>query len=160
MTAVPHFMTDEFGWISDDQPQDASHPKLLTRSEANALLPTIKPLIAHLQALHRAILVVDQQLEATAPQRSVGNGHALHDEAQQRHTLTQRRQSLIDDVVSSIRQLERHGAVLKDIEQGLVDFYALHEAQVVCLCWKDGEDRVRFWHTLEAGYPGRQPVDT
>ena len=48
--------------------------------------------------------------------------------------------------------------MVKDIEQGLVDFPALIEGREVLLCWKDGEPEVAFWHTPEGGFAGRQPL--
>jgi len=40
----------------------------------------------------------------------------------------------------------------------LIDFYGLRGGEPVFLCWKLGEERIRFWHTLEDGYAGRQPL--
>ena len=34
----------------------------------------------------------------------------------------------------------------------------LREGREVYLCWIDGEDEIGFWHELEAGYAGRQPL--
>ena len=48
--------------------------------------------------------------------------------------------------------------VLRDLESGLIDFPSLREGREVYLCWIDGEDEIGFWHELEAGYAGRQPL--
>jgi len=56
------------------------------------------------------------------------------------------------------KELEQVGCQLKDAETGLVDFYGLHEGRLVCLCWRNGEDRVAHWHEVEAGFAGRQPI--
>jgi hypothetical protein len=29
----------------------------------------------------------------------------------------------------------------------------------VCLCWKLGEDRIRFWHSTDEGFRGRKEID-
>jgi hypothetical protein len=29
----------------------------------------------------------------------------------------------------------------------------------VLLCWKRGEARIDFWHRIEDGFAGRQPID-
>ena len=50
------------------------------------------------------------------------------------------------------------GCFLKDIETGLVDFYALHEGRVVYLCWRLGEPQVSFWHEVGRGFTYRQPI--
>jgi hypothetical protein len=50
------------------------------------------------------------------------------------------------------------GVQVKDIDEGLVDFPALRRGETVLLCWKLGEDRVGFWHTIEEGFAGRRPL--
>jgi hypothetical protein len=47
---------------------------------------------------------------------------------------------------------------VKDIDEGLVDFPALQNGETVLLCWKLGEDEIRYWHTLEGGFAGRRPL--
>lgn len=55
--------------------------------------------------------------------------------------------------------LEEVGIVLRDIDRGLADFPALRDGREIYLCWQRGEDRIGFWHELESGFPGRQPLD-
>jgi hypothetical protein len=46
--------------------------------------------------------------------------------------------------------------LLKDIEQGLIDFPHLRDGREVYLCWRSGEKEIRYWHELDAGAVGRQ----
>ena len=48
--------------------------------------------------------------------------------------------------------------VLRDLDRGLLDFPALRDGREVYLCWVDGEADIGFWHELDAGYAGRQPL--
>ena len=57
-----------------------------------------------------------------------------------------------------VEELRALGVEPKSGTEGLVDFPALLNGRKVYLCWKLGESRVLFWHDLEAGYVGRQPV--
>jgi hypothetical protein len=41
---------------------------------------------------------------------------------------------------------------------GLVDFLGRHKGHDVCLCWKLGEDAIEFWHEIQTGFAGRQPI--
>ncbi|HUX86133.1 MAG TPA: DUF2203 family protein [Chloroflexota bacterium] len=41
---------------------------------------------------------------------------------------------------------------------GLVDFPAERDGRVVYLCWRRGEDQIHYWHELDAGFAGRQPL--
>ena len=50
------------------------------------------------------------------------------------------------------------GVEIKDLDRGLCDFPALREGRVVYLCWVFGEDDIEWWHDIEAGFAGRQPL--
>lgn len=57
-------------------------------------------------------------------------------------------------------RVEEAGALIKDVDLGLIDFLSRYQGQAVCLCWKLGEERkIRFWHGLEEGFRGRKPID-
>jgi len=60
-----------------------------------------------------------------------------------------------------IDEIAAHGAQVKDIDEGLIDFPALSRGEPVLLCWKLGEDEIRYWHTVEDGFAGRRelPLD-
>jgi hypothetical protein len=62
------------------------------------------------------------------------------------------------DLRGLLVELQSAGIVLRDLERGLVDFPALRDGREVYLCWELGEDRVEFWHELEAGFAGRQRI--
>jgi hypothetical protein len=56
-------------------------------------------------------------------------------------------------------RVEEMGVLIKDLEIGLIDFLTLYHGREVCLCWKLGEDRIRFWHGTDEGFPGRKAID-
>ena len=57
-----------------------------------------------------------------------------------------------------IEDLENKGCILKDLNEGLVDFYSIFEGKEIFLCWKYGEERIEYWHDLEGGFEGRQHI--
>ncbi len=59
---------------------------------------------------------------------------------------------------SALTDLQEQEIVLRDLDRGLVDFPALRDGREVYLCWIEGEDEIAFWHDLDAGYGGRQPL--
>jgi hypothetical protein len=59
---------------------------------------------------------------------------------------------------SALAELQEQEIVLRDLDRGLVDFPALRDGREVYLCWIEGEDEIGFWHDLDAGYGGRQPL--
>ena len=48
--------------------------------------------------------------------------------------------------------------VLRDVDRGLVDFPSFRDGEEVLLCWQLGEDEIGWWHTLDGGFAGRQPL--
>jgi hypothetical protein len=60
---------------------------------------------------------------------------------------------------AALERIEEAGAMVKDLDIGLIDFLAQYRGQDVCLCWKLGEERIEFWHGLEEGFRGRKPID-
>jgi hypothetical protein len=56
------------------------------------------------------------------------------------------------------RELEELGILLKDRRLGLVDFPSEMNGRQVLLCWRLDEPEVQFWHELDSGYAGRQPL--
>ena len=134
-------------------------PRTLTVSEANALLPRVKPLIEQLQHLRQSIAQTTRQLDDTVAKVSAGNGYPIESLKAQIQDLTKHQLQLIEAFQSALQQLEEVGCLLKDLDIGLVDFYGMHQGALVFLCWKLGEEHVSFWHTLEDGYAGRQPLE-
>jgi hypothetical protein len=56
-------------------------------------------------------------------------------------------------------EIQEIGCFVKDLDIGLLDFPTLYKGREVYLCWRLGEDRIRFWHHVEDGFRGRQPID-
>ena len=124
-------------------------PKFFTIQEANEALNLIRPLMDEIQAIRQKIL--DKQPSTwTAIEKSVGNGG--------NRTLSRMVQDFerLDALVHRILDL---GAQIKDINIGLLDFSAMKEGREVYLCWKYGEGDIAFWHEVDAGFAGRQPID-
>ena len=59
---------------------------------------------------------------------------------------------------TAVGELEQMEIVLRDLDRGLVDFPAMREGREVYLCWEEGEERIGWWHELDAGHAGRQPL--
>lgn len=131
-----------------------SNPEVLTLEEANEALPHIIPILERLQQLQRAIIESEEQQEELKDSPAGGSGQALI-------VATARQDQLVAEAQETFNQLTSFGAMLKDMDSGLVDFYGERDGQLILLCWRLGEEpRIRFWHTLEGGFAGRQPVDS
>jgi hypothetical protein len=59
----------------------------------------------------------------------------------------------------ALEEIEEAGALVKDLDIGLLDFMTRYRDRDVCLCWKLGEEGIHFWHGEEEGFRGRKPID-
>ena len=66
---------------------------------------------------------------------------------------------LQQSVQSALDRIQETGCVVKDLNVGLLDFPARINGDEVYLCWKLGEDRIRFYHRQDEGFSGRKPID-
>ena len=135
-----------------------SSPKVFSVEEANQLLGQVAPLLQQLQGLQQSIARTNQELDEAVGKLSQGNGYPVKEIQQRVSELTQHQLNLIEAFQSALQQLENLGCLLKDLNTGLVDFYSMRSGELVFLCWKVGEEMIQFWHGLEDGFSGRQPL--
>jgi hypothetical protein len=127
---------------------DPAFERLFTVEEANALLPTLRKILDE-AALHREALREKAPRMEPILRAAISNGGGR---VGSEYGLEAYRLYL---AVERIREL---GVVLKDLDMGLLDFPHEREGRVVFLCWHPPEESVAFWHDLDAGYAGRQPL--
>ena len=65
----------------------------------------------------------------------------------------------ISHLLGLLQRVRDMGVVLKDVEKGLCDFPYMRKGRVVYLCWQLGEETVEYWHDMETGFSGREPLD-
>lgn len=131
-----------------------THRKMFTPAEANAMLPLVRAIVSDLVDLSRELTERRQRLA----QLQVGkvNPHdPYHEELVQVEKEMETDSLRLREYVGELRAL---GVEPKSGAEGLVDFPAVLNGRKVYICWKLGEPRVLFWHELEAGYAGRQPL--
>ncbi len=115
--------------------------------EARALLPQVRLWLEQLQQLRQEIEQAERHLAAlTAEGRDTG-GEPVH-----------RWVRALIAAHQTFRRFRSREIQIKDLDLGLVDFPAILDGREVFLCWKQGETDIRFWHDLDAGYAGRQPL--
>ncbi|MGH2705391.1 MAG: DUF2203 domain-containing protein [Actinomycetota bacterium] len=61
-------------------------------------------------------------------------------------------------VAAQLHWFNEEGIVVRDVEQGLIDFPSRREGREIFLCWRLGEDSVAWWHDTSSGFSGRQPL--
>lgn len=131
--------------------------RYFTLADAERALPAVERLLrdalfhkAEYQRAHTA-------LEETAQRVRVSGGARIDPGAMQ--TLRTSHDSSVTALKRALEQIEEAGALVKDLDIGLLDFMTRYQDRDVCLCWKLGEDAIRFWHGEEEGFRGRKPID-
>ena len=132
-------------------------PRIFTLEEANALVPTLELELGDLARLR-------SELERTI--EGVGGGEVAMAVLQRgepapagREAEAARLRRLAEEVATAVQRVNALGCVLKDVEAGLVDFYALRDDEPIFLCWQLGEPAVAHWHTLDGGFAAREPIE-
>ncbi|HKI92440.1 MAG TPA: DUF2203 domain-containing protein [Gaiellaceae bacterium] len=129
-----------------------------TPEEANAVLDEVRPLVEELVAARRAHREALSRQEALGVRvRGNGGGMPPATLAEAAAAVEHERRRL----ARLVEEIAAHGAQVKDVDEGLIDFPALRNGETVLLCWKLGEDEIRYWHRIEDGFSGRRelPLD-
>jgi hypothetical protein len=131
-------------------------PRLFTLDEANRLVPRLEPTVRRLieqrQVLREHERVIEE-FRAVAGKSGGGIPGGRFGEARAEAG------RLGADIADGVRQVEALGCVVKDLDQGLVDFLHRRGDATVFLCWRLGEPSIRYWHGLREGFAGRKPLD-
>jgi hypothetical protein len=120
-----------------------------TLAEARAVLPQVKQWMGRVQVARSKIMRLrPEALPALRQAATNGGSHAAGELALHFRT--------VEEGVKAILAL---GILIKDLDSGLLDFLGMRAGHDVYLCWRHGEEDILFWHELDAGFAGRQPVD-
>jgi hypothetical protein len=138
-------------------PRMEEGPRFFTVEEANALVSSLEiefgriarargelgPLIESLGGADVAVAILHEGGEP--PPGREGDAARL--------------QVLAAEITESVERVNEMGCLVKDLERGLVDFYALEDDEPVFLCWQYGEPAVSHWHAVDEGFAGRKPIE-
>lgn len=126
-----------------------------TPEEANAELEQVRPLVEQLVAVRSEHMeALERQEELEGKIRGNGGGippAELAEATAAVEAVARRLAKLVDEI-------NEHGAEVKDLDTGLIDFPALRSGETVLLCWQLGEDEIGFWHRIDDGFAGRRPL--
>ena len=131
--------------------------KTFTIDEVQSLLPVLESLLKRANEGKQAAEQVEAGLSELARRIYLSGGMKVDTAsvARQRAELEEH----LKLARESVAEIDAIGVQVKDLEAGLLDFPCRLDDQVVLLCWRMGETSIEHWHTVEAGFKGRQPVD-
>ncbi len=118
-----------------------------TLIQANRAIPLVSRIVADVVRTHDHAMAIQAKIDPKPGKGSSAHAvsHAELDAAMDR----------LQDYVSELAAI---GCDLKDYRTGQVDFVGRHEGRDVLLCWRLGEETIRYWHEMKAGFAGRKPV--
>jgi hypothetical protein len=132
-------------------------PRYFTLTEAERMLPEVDRALrdalfhkAEYQAAEETLNATMQGIRMAGGSR-VNPGPILATRA--------RRDTSAGALREVFEKIEQIGVLIKDLDIGLIDFLTRYQGREVCLCWKLGEERIRFWHGTDEGFAGRKLID-
>jgi hypothetical protein len=133
-------------------------PRIYTPREANALVPKLTRAFDDIDQIRNRLKTIKGKVDVLEmiwgdEVRAESNP----DHREYTHYVEEIEQAK-KDFDTATRRFAEFEAVVKSVEQGLVDFYGVIENRLVFLCWKRGEQLIEYYHHLEDGFPGRQPI--
>jgi hypothetical protein len=144
----------------DDQEQDDSSeppPRLFTLTEAERARRELEPFLVEAIDCRKKLGGLDEELTLVATRITMMGGiivpYAKLAAVRSQHD------QLSAAFKSALTRILETGCIIKDLDVGLLDFPSVIDNQDVYLCWKLGEDRIRFYHRQDEGFAGRKPLD-
>lgn len=147
-------MADEDDELPEEEPQEQ---RLFTLTEAERTRRELEPVLIEAMDCRKKLSGLDAELGAVAARIMMMGGVLVpHDKlslVRMEHTrLAQSLKSALDQILGT-------GCLIKDLDVGLLDFPSVIDNEEVYLCWKVGEDRIRYYHRQNEGFAGRKPLD-
>lgn len=130
--------------------------RYFNRDEAEDLLPMIGKSLKEARKHKKSLDHLDQDLsQAAARIMMLGGSVPPYQELSRKRNERQEFAAKIEETINTIQET---GCVVKDLDEGLVDFPSIRDGQEVYLCWKLGERRIEYWHSMDEGFAGRKPL--
>jgi len=141
----------------DQDPDPESEPRLFTLTEAERARQELEPFLVEAMDCRKKLAGLETDLSAVSARIMMMGGVIVPYE--KLATLRVEHQHLAEALKCALNRILETGCLIKDLEVGLLDFPALINNEEVYLCWRLGEDRIRFYHRQNEGFAGRKPLD-
>jgi hypothetical protein len=123
--------------------------RVFTLREARALIPRLRKLLSRIMQKRSALADLRAEIDL-ARENADKNGGSYLGPAYLEQLI------VFSEAVQTVQAMGIH---VKDFRNGLVDFPYEREGRIVYLCWKPDEDQIEWWHEVDAGFTGRQPIN-
>ena len=131
--------------------------KQFSLTEAERLRSQLEPVLIEAMEQRRKLGDLEDQLASVSEKIQRSGGMLVNYEQTARVRIERNR--LEESLRTSIERIHSTGCIIKDLDTGLLDFPSRINNEDVYLCWRLGEDRIRFYHRQDEGFAGRKPLD-
>ena len=131
--------------------------KTFSVDEAQALLPILEALLDRALRARDEAALLEEKMAALKIRIFHSGGLAVDVVAAYRDAAALIRH--LESVTKTMEEFSSIGVQVKDLDSGLLDFPCQFDGEMVLLCWKRGESKIEYWHTMEAGFAGRQKLN-
>jgi hypothetical protein len=131
--------------------------KLFTLSEAERTRAELEPVL--IEAMESRRKMVDLEATLLAITERIVRMGGVQIPYEKAATTRLERDRIAASLQATLDRIHSTGCLVKDLDIGLLDFPARLDNQDVYLCWRLGEDRIRFYHRQDEGFAGRKPID-
>jgi hypothetical protein len=131
--------------------------KTFTLDEAQSLLPVLEALLRRAVEAKTTAEQLEVELQQLSQSIFFSGGMQVNTVQVGRKRAALR--AAVQQAKDVVQEIDSIGVQVKDLDNGLLDFPCRLGEDVVLLCWKLGESKITYWHTMEAGFQGRQPLD-
>jgi hypothetical protein len=142
----------------DDSPEDSQpEPRMFTLTEAERARREVEPFLLEAMDCRKKLAGLETDLSAVSTRIMMMGGVIVPYE--KLATLRLEHTQLAETMRSALTRILETGCIIKDHAPGPLDFPSRINAEDVYLCWRLGEDRIRFYHRQDEGFAGRKPLD-
>jgi hypothetical protein len=141
--------------MGNEEPEH--EPRLFTLTEAERTRREVEPVLIEAIELRRKLSPLAEELGAVAARIQWVGGMVVPYEQLARVRFEHDR--LAEGLRAALEKIQATGCVVKDLDTGLLDFPAIINNEEVYLCWRLGEERIRYWHRQDEGFAGRKPIE-
>jgi hypothetical protein len=127
-----------------------------TLQEAESIIPMVQGCLESAIDAKARIGAIDGEMQDLSSRISMLGGMEVNPDHVARRKLE--RVSLVQSIEAAVKEIQRSGCLVKDLDMGLLDFPALLNGVEVYLCWKLGETKIEWWHSTHDGYSGRRRI--
>lgn len=138
------------------------NPKFFTVEEANALIGFLETTLERIKRNKQRYLWLQEEISILTLIVECGANPAGETQENQDSVdlleKTRQFKAVEREIEKGKSAINDSGCIIRDEDRGLIDFFSIQNNTVVYLCWKKGEDSIKYWHSIHDDFDSRRPL--